>query len=121
MGAYGILQFEKPLPFPYRRPAEENMSLDSYILDLFDTDDLIDIDPQELMLLIFHAKSQRPDISAGRADRNNIHRTVSWLHHAPSLSFSFIIAHSFDNSKEIFLVAIFYRFDIMIKKEARSC
>ena len=55
MGSDGILQFEQPFFLSDRSAAQENMSLDPHVLDLFDTDNLINIDPQELMMLIFHA------------------------------------------------------------------
>ena len=50
MGADCILQLKKPFLLPHPGPAEKNMGLDAHVLDLFYTDDFVDIDTQELMV-----------------------------------------------------------------------
>ena len=104
MTADSIFQLEQPFFLPYYCPAQKNVRFDANILDLFNTDNLIDIDPKELVMIIFHAQPQGTDISAGTAHGNYIHRTVILHQKLPPFIF-FIITHSFDNSKKKFLVA----------------
>jgi len=52
MGPDGVLQFKEPLLFPDGRPAQVNRGLNAHILDFLPADDLLDVDPEQLVLFI---------------------------------------------------------------------
>ena len=56
------------------------MGLDAHILDLFDTDDLVNIDAQQLVVLILHPQPQGTDLAGGAVHGDHIHRFVLLFH-----------------------------------------
>ena len=57
MGADGISKFKHPFPLPDRCPAEKNVCFNSYILNRFDADDLVNVKAKQLMMLVFHPQA----------------------------------------------------------------
>ena len=55
MGADGIAKFEYTLFLPNSGSAQKHMRFDSHILNFFHTDDLVNIDPQQLMIFVFQS------------------------------------------------------------------
>ena len=86
MGPYGIFQFKQPFLFPDGGTAEINRRFDAHILNLFAADHLFDVDPEQLMLFIFHPQAQRADLSGGTAHGYHIHRIHFLLHDLTFLS-----------------------------------
>jgi hypothetical protein len=83
----GILEFKKPTPLPYRSATQKDLRLDTHILDLAAADNLVNIHPQKLMMLVLHPKAKRTDVPVGTADRDHIYRKYILLHiHPPRFS-----------------------------------
>ena len=86
-------------------PAEENTRLRPHMFHFPDADNLQNIDPQQLPLLILQLKPQRFDGAVGAAYRDHVHWTTAVHEFHPDSFVCSIIAHSFDNSKGIFNIA----------------
>ena len=87
MGTDGIFQFKEPLFLLYRGPAQIDRGFNSHILDFFGADDLLNVDPEQLMLFILYAQPQRPDFSRCRTHGYDIHGIYLLLHDLTALLF----------------------------------
>ena len=87
MGADGVLQFKEPLFLPDRGPAEIDRGFNAHILDLLDAENLLDVDPEQLVLFILQPKPQRPDFPGSTAHGYHIHRDYLLLHDLTALLF----------------------------------
>ena len=96
VGADGILQFKEPLFFPDSGPAEINCGFDAHILDVFRAEDLLNIDPEQLVLFILYPQTQGAITSTGNICCSMI---------APPSDTEYIIARLFELGKCNFLVA----------------
>ena len=102
---------------PDRGPAEEDFCLRTHMDHFLAFDHLLNIHPDQLMLLIDQLHPQGPDLPAGTAYAYHIHRRGLCFHFLHPLSFvCSIIAHSFDYSKWNFLLPSPLASDIMAKR-----
>ena len=74
MGPDGILQLKEPLLFPDGSPAQVNGGFDAHILDILCADDLLDVDPEQLVLFILHPNPKGTNLSGCTANRYDIYR-----------------------------------------------
>ena len=80
MGPDGIFQFEQPLFLPDSSPAQINRRFDAHVLDLFPADDLLNIDPEQLVLFVLKPDPQWPDLPGSTAHGYHIHGINLLLH-----------------------------------------
>ena len=74
MGANRIFQFENCLLPIYCGAAQENLRFDTHILHLANTDNFLNVNPQELMGFLY-PQPQGPNLPTSAAYRYYIHRT----------------------------------------------
>ena len=95
MGTDGIFQFKEPLFLLYRGPAQIDSGFNSHILNLPGADNLLDVDPKQLVLFILHAQPQRADLPGGTAHGYDIYGIYLLLHDLTAFLSTLIIARLF--------------------------
>ena len=105
MGADRISQLKQPPLVVHRGAAKKDVGLNTNILNIFCTDNLFDVDPEQLVLFILQTKPKRPDLSRSTAHGYHVHGKYFLLH--VLTAFLIIIARLFAYSKQNFLVASF--------------
>ena len=109
MGTEGILQLKFPVPVMDPGTAEENGRLHPHVFNFPYADNLTDVDPQQLPLLILQLEPQRRYGSVRATHRYHIHRPLPCHRIHPPSFVCFIVAHLFVYIKRKILVATFPR------------